>query len=203
MIGRLRGTLAELAQTVAVIDAGGVGYEVEVTTGTAADLAAAERSVPVTLHTHLIAREDAQTLFGFANAGERDLFRALIKVAGVGPRLGMALLSTISPAEFSAALATGNVAAITRVPGIGKRTAERLVVELRDKADALAVSANGGGAPQDPVAEAVQALLALGYRDGEATAAVAAAQQTLAEQNVEVPSVEQILHAALKGKANR
>lgn len=203
MIGRLRGALAELAQTVAVIDAGGVGYEVEVTTATAANLAAAERSVPVTLHTHLIAREDAQTLFGFANAGERDLFRALIKVAGVGPRLGMALLSTISPAEFSAALATGNVAAITRVPGIGKRTAERLVVELRDKADALAVSANGGGAPQDPVAEAVQALLALGYRDGEATAAVAAAQQTLAEQNVEAPSVEQILHAALKGKANR
>lgn len=203
MIGRLRGTLAELAQTVAVIDAGGVGYEVEVTTATAANLAAAERSAPVTLHTHLIAREDAQTLYGFAGAGERDLFRALIKVAGVGPRLGMALLSTISPAEFSAALATGNVAAITRVPGIGKRTAERLVVELRDKADALAISANGGGAPQDPVAEAVQALLALGYRDGEATAAVAAAQQTLAEQNVEAPSVEQILHAALKGKANR
>lgn len=203
MIGRLRGTLAELAQTVAVIDAGGVGYEVEVTTATAANLAAAERSAPVTLHTHLIAREDAQTLYGFANAGERDLFRALIKVAGVGPRLGMALLSTISPTEFSAALATGNVAAITRVPGIGKRTAERLVVELRDKADALAVSANGGGAPQDPVAEAVQALLALGYRDGEATAAVAAAQQALAEQNVEAPSVEQILHAALKGKANR
>lgn len=202
MIGRLRGTLAELAQTVAVIDAGGVGYEVEVTTATAANLAAAERSAPVTLHTHLIAREDAQTLYGFANAGERDLFRALIKVAGVGPRLGMALLSTISPAEFSAALATGNVAAITRVPGIGKRTAERLVVELRDKADALAVSANGA-APQDPVAEAVQALLALGYRDGEATAAVAAAQQALAEQNVETPSVEQILHAALKGKANR
>ena len=202
MIGRLRGTLAELAQTVAVVDAGGVGYEVEVTTGTAAELAA-KRSGPVVLHTHLIAREDAQTLYGFANAGERDLFRALIKVAGVGPRLGMALLSTISPTEFSAALATGNVAAITRVPGIGKRTAERLVVELRDKADALAVSANGGGAPQDPVAEAVQALLALGYRDGEATAAVAAAQQALAEQNVEAPSVEQILHAALKGKANR
>lgn len=202
MIGRLRGTLAELAQTVAVIDAGGVGYEVEVTTATAANLAAAERSAPVTLHTHLIAREDAQTLYGFAGAGERDLFRALIKVAGVGPRLGMALLSTISPAEFSAALATGNVAAITRVPGIGKRTAERLVVELRDKADALAVSANGA-APQDPVAEAVQALLALGYRDGEATAAVAAAQQALAEENVETPSVEQILHAALKGKANR
>lgn len=203
MIGRLRGALAELAQTVAVIDAGGVGYEVEVTTGTAAELAAAERSTPVTLYTHLIAREDAQTLYGFAGAGERDLFRALIKVAGVGPRLAMALLSTISPAEFSAALATGNVAAITRVPGIGKRTAERLVVELRDKADALAVSANGGGAPQDPVAEAVQALLALGYRDGEATAAVAAAEQALARQNVEAPSVEQIVHAALKGKANR
>ena len=202
MIGRLRGTLAELAQTLAVIDAGGVGYEVEVTTATAADLAAGARSAPVTLHTHLITREDAQTLYGFANAGERDLFRALIKVAGVGPRLGMALLSTISPAEFSAALATGNVAAITRVPGIGKRTAERLVVELRDKADALAASANGG-APQDPATEAVQALLALGYRDGEATAAVTAAQQALAEQGAEAPGVEQIVHAALRRRANR
>lgn len=202
MIGRLRGTLAELAQTLAVIDAGGVGYEVEVTTATAADLAAGARSAPVTLHTHLIAREDAQTLYGFANAGERDLFRALIKVAGVGPRLGMALLSTISPAEFSAALATGNVAAITRVPGIGRRTAERLVVELRDKAEALAASANGGPA-QDPATEAVQALLALGYRDGEAAAAVAAAQQALAEQGAEAPGVEQIVHAALKNRATR
>ena len=202
MIGRLRGTLAELAQTLAVIDAGGVGYEVEVTTATAADLAAGARSAPVTLHTHLIAREDAQTLYGFANAAERDLFRALIKVAGVGPRLAMALLSTISPAEFSAALATGNVAAITRVPGIGKRTAERLVVELRDKADALAASANGG-ASQDPATEAVQALLALGYRDGEATAAVAAAQQALAEQGAEAPGVEQIVHAALRRRATR
>lgn len=202
MIGRLRGTLAELAQTVAVIDAGGVGYEVEVTTATAADLAGGVRSAPVTLHTHLIAREDAQTLYGFANAGERDLFRALIKVAGVGPRLGMALLSALSPAEFSAALATGNVAAITRVPGIGKRTAERLVVELRDKADALAASANGG-ASQDPATEAVQALLALGYRDGEAAAAVAAAQQALAEQGAEAPGVEQIVHAALRSRAPR
>lgn len=202
MIGRLRGTLAELAQTLAVIDAGGVGYEVEVTTATAADLAATAHSAPVTLHTHLITREDAQTLYGFANAGERDLFRALIKVAGVGPRLGMALLSALSPAEFSAALATGNVAAITRVPGIGKRTAERLVVELRDKADALAASANGG-APQDPATEAVQALLALGYRDGEAAAAVAAAQQALAEQGTEAPGVEQIVHAALRRRATR
>lgn len=202
MIGRLRGTVAELAQSLAVIDVGGVGYEVETTTTTAADLAAAAHSAPVTLHTHLIAREDGQALYGFASAAERDLFRALIKVAGVGPRLGMALLSTLSPAEFSAALATGNVAAITRVPGIGKRTAERLVVELRDKADALAASANGGAA-QDPATEAVQALLALGYRDGEAAAAVAAARQTLADEGAQAHGVEQIIRTALQSLATR
>ena len=200
MIGRLRGIVVELVETVAVIDVGGVGYEVEVTTRTAANLAGpgpASAAAPVVLHTHLIAREDAQTLYGFETAAERDMFRALIKVAGVGPRLAIALLSTVSPAEFSAAVAGGNVAAITRVQGIGKRTAERLVVEMRDKVDALAAAVSNGGV-RSADREAVEALVALGYRDGEAASAVAA---VLEAADSEKPSVEQLVTAALQSLA--
>lgn len=200
MIGRLRGIVVELIETVAVVDVGGVGYEVDVTTRTAANLAApgpASAAAPVVLHTHLIAREDARTLYGFETAAERDMFRALIKVAGVGPRLAIALLSTVSPAEFSAAVAGGNVAAITRVPGIGKRTAERLVVEMRDKVDALAAAVSNGGV-RSVDREAVEALVALGYRDGEAASAVAA---VLDAADGEEPSVEQLVTAALQGLA--
>ena len=199
MIGRLRGIVVELIETVAVVDVGGVGYEVEVTTRTAANLAAGTGSAaaPVVLHTHLIAREDAQTLYGFETAAERDMFRALIKVTGVGPRLAIALLSTVSPAEFSAAVAGGNVAAITRVPGIGKRTAERLVVEMRDKVDALAAAVSNGGV-RSADREAVEALVALGYRDGEAASAVAA---VLEAADSKKPSVEQLVTAALQGLA--
>lgn len=175
MIARLRGALLELAGTTAVVDVAGVGYEVEVTTTAAADLAA---SSEVDLHTHFMAREDAQALYGFANAAERDLFRALIRVSGVGPKLAIALLSTVSPVEFAAAVANGNAAAITRVPGVGKRTAERLVVELKDKVDALAAAGvDGGGKARSPAREAAEALVALGYRESEAAQAVAAARE--------------------------
>ena len=125
------------------------------------------------------------------------MFRALIKVAGVGPKLAIALLSTVSPAEFSAAVAGGNVAAITRVPGIGKRTAERLVVEMRDKVDALAAAVSNGGV-RSADREAVEALVALGYRDGEAASAVAA---VLDAADGEKPSVEQLVTASLQSLA--
>lgn len=175
MIARLRGALLELAGTTAVVDVAGVGYELEVTTTAAADLAA---SPEVDLHTHMIAREDGQALYGFANAAERDLFRALIRVSGIGPKLAIGLLSTVSPAEFAAAVANGNTAAITRVPGVGKRTAERLVVELKDKVDALrAAGVDGDGKARRPAREAAEALVALGYREREAAEAVAAARQ--------------------------
>ncbi len=193
MIGRLRGSLLELGESVAVIDVGGVGYEVEVTTGAAASLAAAAHEVD--LHTHFIAREDGQSLYGFANAAERDLFRSVIKVPGIGPKLALALLSTVSPEQFAAAVSSGNVAAITRVPGIGKKTASRLVVELRDRVDAIAVAAATSGG-NEAVQEAVLALVALGYRDGTAAQVIGEVATAHADA-----SVQDLIKEALKRMA--
>ena len=193
MIGRLRGSLLELGESVAVIDVGGVGYEVEVTTGAAASLAAAAHEVD--LHTHFIAREDGQSLYGFANAAERDLFRSVIKIPGIGPKLALALLSTVSPEQFAAAVTSGNVAAITRVPGIGKKTASRLVVELRDRVDAIAVAAATSGG-NEAVQEAVLALVALGYRDGTAAQVIGEVAAAHADA-----SVQDLIKEALKRMA--
>lgn len=191
MIARLRGSLLELRESTAVIDVGGVGYEAEVTTGAAAALSAAPEQVE--LFTHLVSREDAQLLYGFANAAERDLFRSLIKVSGVGPKLAIALLSGVSPDEFANAVANGNVAAITRVPGIGKKTAGRLVMELRDRVDALSVSAVVPSGNQ-AVREAVLALAALGYRERDAAQVVG----TVADESGTDAVVEDLVREALK-----
>ena len=194
MIGRLRGSLLELHDAIAVVDVGGVGYEVEVTSGAAAKLSASPGSVEV--WTHFVAREDAQALYGFAGAAERDLFRSLIKVSGVGPKLALNLLSTVSPDEFAAAIASGNVAAITRVPGIGRKTASRLVVDLRDKvAAAIDVAApNGGG---EAVREAALALVALGYREQTAARMAGEAAEQLGGQ----AAVEELIRDALRRAA--
>lgn len=177
MIGRLRGTPLEIADGVAVVDVGGVGYEVEVTTAAAASLAAARDAAKQgELSTHLVAREDAMALYGFANVAERDLFRSLIKVSGIGPKLAIALLSTVSPEQFAAAVGNGDVAAITRVPGIGKKTADRLVVELRDRVHALAATP-AGLVGNDASREAALALMALGYRQAEAATMVGEASE--------------------------
>ena len=190
MIARLRGSLLELDETVAVIDVGGVGYEVEVTTSAAATLSASPQRVEV--HTHLVVREDGQALYGFADAAERSLFRSLIKVAGVGPKLALALLSTVSPEQFAGAVASGNVAAITRVPGIGKKTASRLVMELRDRVDALAGTAidNETSATRD----AVRALLSLGYRETDAAKVVADVSEAVGKD----AGVEDLVTEALR-----
>ena len=192
MIARLRGSLLELGDSVAVVEVGGIGYEVEVTTSAAASLAAAEQ---VDLHTHFIAREDGQALYGFANAAERDLFRSVIKVSGIGPKLALSLLSTVSPEQFAAAVTSGNVAAITRVPGIGNKTASRLVVELRDRVDALAVAAATSGG-NEAVREAVLALVALGYREAAAAQVIG----KVAEANA-AAGVEDLIKDALKRMA--
>lgn len=192
MIARLRGSLLELKETVAVIDVGGVGYEVEVTTGAAAALAAAPEQVD--LYTHLIAREDGQALYGFADLAEQDLFRSVIKVSGVGPKLALALLSAVSPQRFAAAVGSGDVTAITRVPGIGKKTANRLLMELRDRLDALPPAvADGNQAARD----AVQALVSLGYREQLAARMVGDASAALAAD----AGVEDIVREALQGMA--
>ena len=194
MIGRLRGKLLEINEAVALIDVAGVGYEVEVTAGAAASLAAKPEQALV--FTHLAARDDGQTLFGFASAAERDLFRSLIRVSGVGPKLGLALLSAVTPDQFATAVAGGDVAAITRVPGIGKKTASRLVMELRDKVDALAVAKAVGG-EQTPAREAVLALVALGYRENVAAQVVGEAAEGTAKDG----AVEDLIRAALRRMA--
>lgn len=192
MIGRLRGAVLELAGNVALIDVGGVGYEVELTSGTAAGLAA--RSGEAVVFTHLVGREDAPALYGFASASERNLFRTLIKVAGVGPKLAVALLSAVSPEQFAAALANGDAAAITRVPGIGKKTAERLVMELRDR---VALSATAAPAGQGAASDAVLALVALGYRENAAARAIGDVGQALGAD----ADVEALVKEALKRMA--
>lgn len=170
MIGRLRGTLIAKRPPVLLIDVGGVGYEVEAPMSTLYELGDTGRDVVV--HTHLSVREDAQQLFGFATLGERDLFRVLIRINGVGGKLALAILSTIPAAEFTRVVEEGDVTALTRVPGIGKKTAERLVVEMRGRTDALMAPASGdasaGSRPQDAATEATDALIALGYKPAEA-----------------------------------
>ena len=194
MISRLRGSVLELHDSVAVIDVGGVGYEAEITTGAAATLAAAEGTVE--LFTHLVTREDGQSLFGFADVAERDLFRSLIKVSGVGPKLAITLLSGVSPEQFSAAIADGDIAMLTRIPGIGRKTASRLAMELRDKIPVVAAGPQMREGDQ-AAAEAVQALTGLGYRDRDAAEVVGA---VLAETGPGA-EVEDLVRQALRRMA--
>jgi Holliday junction DNA helicase RuvA len=171
MIGRITGTLAEKAPPHLLIDVNGVGYEVDVPMSSFYNLpAVGER---VTLLTHFVVREDAQVLFGFLTHDERATFRLLVKISGVGPRTALAILSGLSVAELAQAVTLQDGARLVKVPGIGKKTAERLLLELKGKlGEALAVPANAaaGGAQTD----ILQALLALGYNDREAAAALKA-----------------------------
>jgi len=171
MIGRLHGTLIAKRPPVLLIDVHGVGYEVEAPMSTIYELG--DTGSEVTIHTHLTVREDAHQLFGFASMAERDLFRVLIRINGVGGKLALAILSTIPAGEFSRVVEEGDVTALTRVPGIGKKTAERLVVEMRGRTDALLAPSGGGRhdlevKPQDAAGEATDALVALGYKPAEA-----------------------------------
>ena len=169
MIGRLSGILAEKAPPLVVLDVAGVGYEVDVPMSTFYNLpAAGER---VVLLTHLVVREDAHQLFGFLTPGERDTFRLLIRISGIGPRTALSLLSGLSVAELAQAVAAQQSARLVKVPGIGKKTAERLLLELKGK-----LAPNVGSAASAPQGDAhtdiAQALVALGYSEKEAAAAV-------------------------------
>jgi len=171
MIARLTGLLAEKNPPRIVLDCHGVGYEVWVPMSTFYNLPAAGETL--TLLTHMVVREDAHTLYGFGSESERATFRALIKISGIGPRMALAVLSGMSVDDLAHAVAAQEAARLTRVPGIGKKTAERLLLELKGKLEtgpgALA-AAPGGGAQGD----IAQALLALGYSDREAAAALKA-----------------------------
>ena len=183
MIGRLRGILAYKSPPWLVIDVGGVGYELEAPMSTHYDLPDVGREV--LLFTHYAQKEDSVALYGFLREGERRLFRDVQKVSGVGAKIALAVLSGASVDEFARMVQAGDIAALTRIPGIGKKTAERMVVELRDRAADLA------GAPAspmpgqafDPLSEAVIALQQLGYKPAEADrmARAAAAQGDGAE----------------------
>jgi Holliday junction DNA helicase RuvA len=168
MIGRLTGTLAEKSPPQLLIDVNGVGYEVDVPMSSFYNLPGlGER---VTLLTHFIVREDAQILFGFLTHDERQTFRQLIKITGVGPRMALSLLSGLSVGELAQAVARQETARLVKVPGIGKKTAERLLLELKGKlADALVAPAT---VASDAQADILQALIALGYSDREAAAAL-------------------------------
>ena len=169
MIGRLSGRLLAKNPPQVLVDVNGVGYEVDVPMSTFYNLPAAGE--PVVLHTHLVVREDAHLLYGFATQEERSAFRQLIRISGVGARTALSVLSGLSVAELSQSVATQDAARLVKVPGIGKKTAERLLLELKGKlADALpgaGESAGGGTA-----ADILHALLALGYSEKEAQAAV-------------------------------
>jgi Holliday junction DNA helicase RuvA len=171
MIGRLTGILAEKSPPQLLIDCGGVGYEVDVPMSTFYNLPAlGER---VALLTHLVVREDAQLLYGFLSAAERATFRELLKISGIGPRTALSILSGLSVAELAQAVAQQQVARLVKVPGIGKKTAERLLLELKGRL-APDLSSPAAGATTDAQADIVQALVALGYNDREAAAALKA-----------------------------
>ena len=169
MIGRLRGTLAHKAPPWLVIDVNGVGYELEAPMSTFYDLPELGREVA--LFTHYAQKEDSVSLYGFLHESERRLFRDVQKVSGIGAKIALAVLSGVSVDAFARLVQTADVTALTKIPGIGKKTAERMVVELRDRAADLA-GAGGAvhGAPvaTDPLSEATIALQQLGYKPAEA-----------------------------------
>jgi len=180
MIGRLTGRLRVKQPPELVVDVGGVGYEVAAPMSTFYELPGV--GAEVTLFTHLIVREDAHQLFGFAREPERRLFRALLKVSGVGAKMALAVLSGMGADEFARCIANDDVTALTRLPGVGKKTAQRLIVEMRDRLDAeglhdvlpgAAPAASAGtveaDAGTDQVADATSALIALGYKGPEAS----------------------------------
>ena len=172
MIGRLRGKIILKQPPRLMLDVQGVGYEVDATMSTFYQLP--EVGQEVVLHTHLIVREDAHLLFGFVSEAERSLFRHLIKVSGIGARTALVILSGMSAEQFARCIHDGDVAALVRLPGVGKKTAERLVIELRDRLDVYDSAASSitlikSTVAARPVDDAQSALIALGYKPAEAT----------------------------------
>jgi holliday junction DNA helicase RuvA len=172
MIGKLTGTLLEKNPPQILIDIQGVGYEVDVPMSTFYNLPAlGER---VSLLTHFVVREDAQLLYGFASATEREAFRQLIKISGIGPRTALSVLSGLSVAELAQAVTAQDTGRIVKVPGIGKKTAERLLLELKGKLGADLPLAGAAVAVGDAASDIQQALMALGYNEKDAAAALKA-----------------------------
>ena len=196
MIGRLKGTLIAKQPPWLAVDVHGVGYELEAPLSTFFDLP--ELGKEVSLFTHYAVKEDTVALYGFLRDAERQLFRTVQKVSGIGAKIALAILSGASVEEFARLVQTGDLAALTRIPGIGKKTAERLVVELRDRVDGMAVAGlprSGAAAPADPQAEAAIALAQLGYKPAEVTRLV---KDAAAEGDTAEAIIRKALKAALR-----
>ena len=203
MIGRLRGVLVEKQPPSLILDVKGVGYELEAPMSTFYRLP--ELGQEVTLITHFVVREDAQLLYGFSDKSERQLFRSLIRVNGVGPKLALAILSGMEAEMFTRCVHEQDATMLTRIPGVGKKTAERLIVEMKDRLNewqpALAAleqaatsKAPATNARHDPVQDAVSALIALGYRPQDASKAIAGVE-------AEGLSTDQLIRLALRAMA--
>ncbi|TCV93925.1 Holliday junction DNA helicase subunit RuvA [Luteibacter rhizovicinus] len=199
MIGRLRGTLISKQPPSLLIEVGGVGYDVDAPMSTIYDLPATGREV--TLLTHYAVKEDGVALYGFLRETERAMFRNLLKVSGIGAKIALAVLSGVATDDLARMVHSGDIAALTKIPGIGKKTAERMVVELRDRVDAVGVRLPGvngamGELPTDPVGEATIALQQLGYKPPEAARLVGKAA---AEGDTAEAIIRKALRAALGG----
>ena len=171
MIGKLTGTLADKNPPQVLVDCNGIGYEVDVPMSTFYNLPAVGEKV--SLLTHFVVREDAQVLYGFGSGAERETFRQLIRISGVGPRTALSVLSGMSVADIAQAVTAQDAGRLVKVPGIGKKTAERLLLELKGKLGAD-LGPGGAAAATDAQADIVQALVALGYSDKEAAASLKA-----------------------------
>jgi len=199
MIGLLRGRVLHKQPPFLMLDVNGVGYEIEAPMSTFYALPLNDE--PVTLYMHLAIRDDAHVLYGFASEGDKIMFRALLKVSGVGGKMALAILSGMTADEFSLMVQAGDVAALTRIPGVGKKTAERLIVEMRDRLEKLgpvagsALAARPGMPAQQkiPLDDALSALLALGYKPVDAAKMVKIV-------DAEGLSTEEIIKAALQSK---
>ena len=193
MIGLLRGRILSKQPPRLLLDVQGVGYEIDAPMTTFYDLPAVGDEA--TLHTHLVVREDAHTLYGFISLTDRELFRNLLKVNGVGARLALTILSGMDASAFTACVQGGDTGALVRLPGIGKKTAERLIIELRDRLGPVGDSASATGRPAvvaaSPVEDAVSALVGLGYKPQEASQMV----RTLETADM---SSEEIIRSALQ-----
>lgn len=198
MIGRLSGVLIEKQAPDLLIDANGVGYEVQAPLSSFLDLG--QVGSKVTLFTHLAVREDAQLLYGFSDKMQRTMFRTLIKVSGVGPKLALGILSSMDADTFARCIQNHEVTALTKLPGVGKKTAERLIVEMQDRLKEwqtqaplwAAVEQTEADSRNHLIAEAESALISLGYKPQEAS-------KMLSKMPAEIDSSEEMIRRALKG----
>ena len=194
MIGQIKGVIVSKLAPDVLVDVQGVGYEILVSLGTFFDLPEVGESCAI--HTHFVVRDDAQLLFGFSSLQERALFRSLIKVNGVGPKMALGILSGMSASDFAHAVQTNDVASLVKLPGVGKKTAERLVIEMRDRLDDIDSSSSESRTnvekQPDIQQEAESALIALGYRPQDAAKMISRVEDN------EIITSEQLIRRALK-----